>query len=147
MPRLLTRPLLSASLCVPLLLSACDSGGLTRTFGLTRDPPDEFAVTTRAPLSMPPDFTLRPPRPGAPRPQEASPTREAEEALVPQAALNEGQQAAMTPGQRALVAQAGPPAPPDIRQKIDEDRRMAAANQSFVDQLLFWKKPETEAVV
>ena len=46
-------------------LAACSGDELTRTFGLTRDAPDEFQVTTRAPLSMPPDFNLRPPRPGA----------------------------------------------------------------------------------
>ena len=33
--------------------------------------PDEFAVQRRAPLVIPPDFALNPPRPGAPRPQEA----------------------------------------------------------------------------
>ena len=47
-------------------LAACSGDELTRTFGLTRDAPDEFQVTTRAPLSMPPDFTLRPPRPAPP---------------------------------------------------------------------------------
>ena len=35
-----------------LALSACSTDGLTRTFGLTRDAPDEFTVTTRAPLSV-----------------------------------------------------------------------------------------------
>lgn len=57
----------------PLLalgLSACSGDDLSRSFGLTRDTPDEFTVTTRAPLSMPPDYALRPPRPGAARPQE-----------------------------------------------------------------------------
>ncbi|RYE94373.1 MAG: DUF3035 domain-containing protein [Oxalobacteraceae bacterium] len=56
-------------------LGACSGDELTRTFGLTRDAPDEFQVTTRAPLSMPPDFSLRPPRPGASRPQELSGAR------------------------------------------------------------------------
>ena len=32
--------------------------------------PDEFAVESRAPLTIPPEFALRPPQPGAPRPQE-----------------------------------------------------------------------------
>ena len=71
-----------------LALAGCgNSDTLSRTFGLTRDAPDEFTVTTRAPLSMPPDFSLRPPRPGAPRPMEQSPRTQAEEALVPQTAL------------------------------------------------------------
>ena len=60
---------------------------LSRTFGLTRDAPDEYTVTTRAPLSMPPDYNLRPPRPGSPRPQEQSERQQAQEALVPALAL------------------------------------------------------------
>ncbi len=91
-----------------LVLAGCDSGGMSRTFGLSRDAPDEFTVTTRAPLSMPPDFTLRPPRPGAPRPQEQSSQRQAEETLVPQTALGTPQTTS-TPGEQALLEQAGPP--------------------------------------
>ncbi len=53
---------------LPLLLAACDNGGMRETLGLTRDAPDEFTVVSRPPLSLPPDFTLRPPKPGeAPR--------------------------------------------------------------------------------
>src|SRR3954452_14114804 len=84
------------------LLSGCSSNQLSRTFGLTRDAPDEYTVTTRAPLSMPPDYNLRPPRPGAPRPQEQSERQQAEEALVPQLALGapKGDSSA---GQAALI--------------------------------------------
>jgi len=38
--------------------------------GMDRVGPDEFAIESRAPLLIPPDFNLRPPQPGAPRPQE-----------------------------------------------------------------------------
>ena len=34
--------------------------------------PDEFAVESRAPLTIPPEFDLRPPQPGAPRPQDVT---------------------------------------------------------------------------
>ena len=34
--------------------------------------PDEVAVESRAPLTLPPEFDLRPPQPGAPRPQEVT---------------------------------------------------------------------------
>jgi len=43
-----------------------------RAIGMDRVGPDEFAVESRAPLTMPPEFDLRPPQPGAPRPQEAT---------------------------------------------------------------------------
>ncbi|MFZ4540677.1 MAG: DUF3035 domain-containing protein [Rickettsiales bacterium] len=55
-------------LALPLLLTACESGTMRDTLGLTRDAPDEFTVVSRPPLSLPPEFSLRPPRPGeAPR--------------------------------------------------------------------------------
>lgn len=47
-----------------LLLTACD-GGVKDTLGLNREAPDEFTVVSRPPLSLPPDFSLRPPQPGA----------------------------------------------------------------------------------
>jgi len=40
-----------------------------RALGMDRVGPDEFAVESRAPLTLPPEFDLRPPQPGAPRPQ------------------------------------------------------------------------------
>src|ERR1700685_4583474 len=91
---------------IVVFLCGCSSGSLSRTFGLTRDAPDEFTVVTRAPLSMPPDFTLRPPEPGAFRPQETSDRMQAESALVPEAALG-GTRGGMSPGQAALVRQTG----------------------------------------
>ena len=64
-------PLLAvACLSASLLLSGCT--GFSRAIGLERVSPDEFAVESRAPLTMPPEFDLRPPQPGAPRPQEAT---------------------------------------------------------------------------
>ncbi|MDX2094941.1 MAG: DUF3035 domain-containing protein [Alphaproteobacteria bacterium] len=53
---------------LPLLLAACEDGAVRNTLGLNRPAPDEFTVVSRPPLSLPPEFTLRPPRPGeAPR--------------------------------------------------------------------------------
>jgi len=129
-------PLLSL-VVAPLLLTAC-SGDVERTFGLTRDAPDEFTVTTRAPLSMPPDYTLTPPRPGASRPQELSAQQAAEAALAPGAVLG----AAPGPdsaGQQALVNQAGPPAPSDIRDKINQEASLDVPRQGLTSQLMFWR--------
>jgi hypothetical protein len=135
-----TRSILaSAALLAPLALSACSGDELTRTFGLTRDAPDEFQVTTRAPLSMPPDFTLRPPRPGASRPQELTQQQQAEAALVPDAALNPPTRAANSPGQQALVSAAGRPAPANIRAQVDNEAAEDTPSRSFTDRLMFWK--------
>lgn len=130
-----------------LVLASCGNGAdLSRTFGMTRDAPDEFMVTTRAPLSMPPDFSLRPPRPGAPRPMEQSEERQAEDTLVPQAALGTTQ-AGESPGQEALLQQAGPQVSNAIRAKVDADARLDAANNGFVDQLLFWRRTSPQGIV
>ena len=50
-----------------LTLSGCSDA--RRALGYDKSAPDEFAVVSRAPLSQPPDLTLRPPTPGAVRPQ------------------------------------------------------------------------------
>jgi hypothetical protein len=120
-----------------LSLTAC-SGDLERTFGLTRDAPDEFTVTTRAPLSMPPDYAVTPPRPGASRPQELTPTQQAESDLVPNAVLGPAP-AADSPGQQALVNEAGPAAPADIRDKLNAEQQLDAPHRGLTERLMFWK--------
>ena len=58
----LLKLVLALGLCAGAL-SACDS--IRKVAGLNKKSPDEFAVTTKAPLVIPPDFNLRPPMPGA----------------------------------------------------------------------------------
>src|SRR5215471_16129147 len=62
-----------------LLISACTD--LKKAIGLEKTSPDEFAVESRAPLEMPPDFDLRPPQPGASRPQEKSSDKQAKQLI------------------------------------------------------------------
>jgi hypothetical protein len=127
-------------------LAACGSD-TARTLGFTRDAPDEFQVTTRAPLSMPPDMTtLPPPRPGTSRPQELTMREQAESALVPAAALGSPRGTPTRPsaGEGALLAQAGPNVPDDIRRRVDEESlRLEQPDRSFVDRLMFWRDPPT----
>jgi len=47
-----------------------------------RSGPDEFGVVSRAPLSQPPDYSLRPPRAGAKRPNEVTPREDAQKKLL-----------------------------------------------------------------
>jgi hypothetical protein len=122
-----------------VFLGGCSIDSLSRTFGLTHDAPDEFTVVTRAPLSMPPDYTLRPPEPGAFRPQETSDRMQAESALVPEAALG-GTRGGMSPGQAALVRQTGG-ASPNIRQQVDHEASLGG-DDSIIDKVLFWRKPD-----
>lgn len=67
----------------PILLAftAAALGGCGSTGLLDRERPDEFAVQRQAPLVIPPDFTLAPPTPGAPRPTDGTAAQQALEAL------------------------------------------------------------------
>jgi len=69
----------AASLFGAFLLSGC--ADFKQIIGLDQPIPDEFAVESRAPLTIPPDFNLRPPEPGAPRPQEESTEKQAEQII------------------------------------------------------------------
>lgn len=62
------------------LLAGCSEA--RQAMGLGKRAPDEFTVVKRAPLSLPPQYTLRPPEPGAPRPQEPSPTEQARQQVL-----------------------------------------------------------------
>ena len=64
------RKLLLLSVAVTALV-AC-SQDVREDLGIANTAPDEFSVVTRAPLSVPPDYALRPPRPGTSRPMEIS---------------------------------------------------------------------------
>jgi hypothetical protein len=58
-------------------LAACGGGGGV----FTRARPDEFAVQRQTPLVVPPDFALKPPQPGQPRPADRSLQEQTLEAL------------------------------------------------------------------
>jgi hypothetical protein len=142
-------PALVVLAAAAVLLTGCGNGtDLTRSFGLTRDAPDEFTVTTQQPLSMPPDYSLRPPSPGAPRPQQLSEERQAQEALVPQTALTGAPTGQASSGQAALVQAAGPTAPSNIRAEVNDEAAAAAQqSKSFVDSLLFWRPTPPPGIV
>lgn len=133
-------------LLLPLAAGGCDSA--REAMGLNKKSPDEFAVVTRAPLVLPPEFGLRPPQPGAPRPQEVQARDRAQAALGGAGGLT--QQAGgptssqRSAGEAALLQQArATNADPDIRRKVnDEFTQLAERDQSFVNRLVFWQKPE-----
>ena len=72
------------SLCIVWLGGVallCGCTDIKQMIGMDKAMPDEFAVESRAPLTVPPDFDLRPPEPGAPRPQEKTAEQQAEQAM------------------------------------------------------------------
>jgi len=96
-----------------LALGVAGCTGFKQAIGIDRTSPDEFAVDSRAPLSLPPDFDLRPPAPGATRPQEAPTNAQARAALDTAGAGKPGEQQpplALT-GQGGLPQLRGPQSP------------------------------------
>ncbi|MEZ5994926.1 MAG: DUF3035 domain-containing protein [Hyphomonadaceae bacterium] len=120
-----------AVLAVAAAASGCSS--VSRVMGGARTTPDEFRVMTHAPLTLPPDYNLRPPRPGEARPGESDPASDARTALFGETV---GQ--AATQGERSLVADAGATAADEnIRETIDfESQGVVRRNQGFVNRLL-----------
>jgi hypothetical protein len=70
-----------AVVCIAGLAFGTGCTDFKKMVGLEPTLPDEFAVESRAPLTIPPDFDLRPPEPGAPRPQEKSAGQQAEQII------------------------------------------------------------------
>lgn len=116
------------------LLSGC--GGMASALGVSKSAPDEFAVVKKAPLVMPPDYTLRPPKPGAPRPQELRPSQTARQALLGNA---EGGQVNQSEGETQLLINANADqADPNIRSVLDDEGgKVKSKDQAFADQVIF----------
>ncbi len=127
------RPVLTliAVMAGAAIASGCQS--MSDALGASKAAPDEFRVVTQAPLTLPPDYNLRPPRPGEPRPQEREPDAEARAAL-----FGDEIGASASPGERVLVNNAGAGAvEPNIRDTIDfEAQNIVRRNESFVNRVL-----------
>ncbi|MGH6894781.1 MAG: DUF3035 domain-containing protein [Dongiaceae bacterium] len=155
-------PILIAALAVGLPLAAGGCSSVKETLGLTKQSPDEFKVVSRAPLSMPPDYNLRPPTPGAPRPQEGTPRDQAASAVFGYPAgastlppdqvppIGEGEaETAQSSGESALLQSAGGTGvDPNIRQLVDtETAEDEADSRTLADSLVFWRAPEPYGTV
>ncbi len=120
-----------------LALAAC--GGLRQSIGLTKVVPDEFLTVATAPLTVPPEYGLRPPAPGQPRPQELAPESAARQIL-----LGQRQAITRTPGEQALVTAAGADrADPLARYVVDDEfGDIAHKEESFANRVLFWRRDD-----
>jgi hypothetical protein len=128
--------------CASLALAGCDSIG-----GRKKVAPDEFRVVAHSPLVMPPNAELRPPRPGAPRPQEVTPAEDARRAIIGPAAAARAAPATGSPAEAVLVQKVEAKADPGIRQTVNEESKVIAdSNRSFVDTLIFWREPPPPGV-
>lgn len=129
--------------CAILSLGAAGLSGCQSTahaLGMDKVTPDEFRVVARAPLVVPPDYALRPPAPGEPRPQELQPESAARAALL-------GQRAAVdrSDAERLLATRAGGDrADPLIRYSVDDEfGDIAHKDRSFADFVMFWRRGQS----
>ncbi|MEL7488350.1 MAG: DUF3035 domain-containing protein, partial [Pseudomonadota bacterium] len=102
---------------------------------------DEFAITTNAPLVVPPDYALRPPKPGETRPQELSAAERAEQVLL-------GDRSATPPtrGEQVFLQRANAlGADPNIRSLLGaENGGRAEKDRSLANQIIFWRTKDGE---
>lgn len=96
------------------MLAACGGGGI-----FNRERPDEFAVQRQAPLVIPPEFSLLPPQPGAPRPVEGSAAEQALETLF-------GGPAPRSQIEASVISRAGT-ADPSIRSTVGDPQTHTVA--------------------
>ncbi len=141
-----------AVIAVVVLIAGCSN--VREQLGVEKSSPDEFRVYSRAPLSVPPNFALRPPRPGAARPQEGTPKDQAKRAVFRASASTRSVEEVMpndgrSYGERSFLVTAGVgEAEPDIRRVIDgETNRINRENEGFIDELLFWQENEPDGIV
>ena len=116
-----------------IALTGCSSE-TKKTFGLEANPPDAFAVGTQAPLSLPPELgQLQPPNPGEPRPQQVNAAQAGANVISAANAITPPPSAA-SPGEEALLTQAGPTPPPGIRAEVNQQALIASKPPGFVCQ-------------
>jgi len=132
---------------VAVVVGGC--GDTKEMLGQGKRPPDEFAVYSRAPLSLPPDFALRPPAPGTARPQNVIPRDTAKQALLGEQFDTQAGGASSldvvgaSPGTQVLLERTGAlDAKPDIRTQVNSETSiLAEEDQSFTERLMFWGTP------
>jgi hypothetical protein len=140
-----------------VLLSGCGESRFGNILGFEKSAPDEFAVVKRAPLSLPPDFGLRPPRPGASRPQDVSARNAAKKSLIGNSPAGKTRRARRaikaarlgnrSAGEAALLNRTGAlDVDPSIRQLINREASGASekVDEDFIYKLLFWRDEKSK---
>jgi hypothetical protein len=137
-------------LAAAAFLSACSE--TREVMGLNSAPPDEFAVVDHPPLTLPPDYSLHPPRPGEPVFQSVQPAKQAAQALygedkmqiVPQQGVSSLPSQNLSPSEQALITGTGSAnADPRIRSQLDrEATQQVVTSRRLMDNILFWREPK-----
>jgi hypothetical protein len=134
-----------------LALGGC-SNGARQPLGMTTGSPDESLSVAHAPLTLPPDYNVRPPEQGAPPPQggtAAAPAQTPLDANNGGTAPATGDTAsgpAQSAGEVALLQNAGAAGiDPDIRAQIDtETSAQVERDQTLISHLVLWRTAQPE---
>jgi len=138
-----TATLLVVSAIALIGANACTSG-VRQALGAERTTPDEFRVVTIAPLTVPPEYSLRPPQPGELRAEDIFQDRQAQRALFGDFEASSASDAEILLAARAGAADANP----DVRALIDgETAALVRKDRSFADRILFWRDGGEDAEV
>jgi hypothetical protein len=134
---------LSSCMVAAMALTAC--GQETKeNWGLVKTAPDEFAVITRAPLSVPPDYALRPPKPGAQRPMEISTQDTARQTVFGKSDIESGSvKTGATPSGSFLDKVGATKSDPAIRQVVDSEIGTGETEKPVGQKLMFWRDSDT----
>ncbi len=137
----LNRALVVTALVASAGLAGCQSA--SKALGIAKITPDEFKVVTKAPLVVPPDYAMRPPAPGEPRPAELQPDSAARASAQARAAAVD-----RSDGEKVLVARAGANnADPLVRYVVDDEfGDVAHKEKGFADMVMFWRKDKPTQV-
>jgi hypothetical protein len=149
------RTILLASAMAVVLVTASGCSGFRQAMGGEKEPPDEYTVVENAPLTLPPDFGLRPPRSPDTRPATPSTQQQAEQTVFSSGVSPGGSgpdtgTSNLSPGESALLSQAGAGnVSPGIRSQIEQDETSSAkTDQGLIHRLLYRgrTKPEDQTL-
>jgi len=126
-----------------IALAGCS--GVRSELGLGRYSPDEFTVVKRAPLSLPPEYDLLPPNPGAKRLDDHQTVKQAERII-----FGEEEEVKEQDADSWLLSRMGAnEADPSIRETLDKEKGFVPLeDKSVVEKVIFWDGSEqTESII
>ncbi len=159
-----------------LVAMTAGCGSVKDELGLEKKAPDEFTVVRNAPLSLPPNYNLRPPKPGengigqqeqrekartlltgrqntlkAKQDNSSAHSKAGSTFLAGRSDNQIGEIKENSPaqGEQALLSHLDATnADPNIRQKVDQEANILASDdRGFVEKLMFWRKQDTPGTI
>ena len=159
-----------------LVAMTAGCGSVKDELGLEKKAPDEFTVVRNAPLSLPPNYNLRPPKPGENGAGQQEQREKARTLLTGRQntlrakqdissaqskagstflagrsdnQIGEIKENSSAQGEQALLSHLDATnADPNIRQKVDQEANILASDdRGFVEKLMFWRKQDTPGTI